>query len=71
MRKPDPKSLGALPSAIGQIARLAYTQAKKAGIDLGPLLKEADITLSDRKPRRAPQGGRSNPFFESSRGRFA
>jgi AraC-like DNA-binding protein len=46
MRKPDAKSLGALPSAAGQIARLAYRRAKKAGIDLGPLLKEADITLS-------------------------
>jgi AraC-like DNA-binding protein len=44
MRKPDAKGLGALPSATGQIARLAYTQAKKAGIDVGPLLQQAGIT---------------------------
>jgi AraC-like DNA-binding protein len=44
MGKPDVKSLGALPSANGQIARLAYTRAKKAGIDVGPLLQQAGIT---------------------------
>src|SRR4051812_19559078 len=44
MRKADAKILGALPSATGQIARLAYTQAKNAGIEVGPLLQQAGIT---------------------------
>jgi AraC-like DNA-binding protein len=35
----------ALPTAGGGIARLAYEQAKKAGIDAGDLLKRAKLTV--------------------------
>jgi AraC-like DNA-binding protein len=45
LRDPDVKHVGALPSATGGIARLAYAQAKEAGIELEPLLKKAGLTL--------------------------
>ena len=45
MRDPDVRHVGALPSATGGIARLAYVQAKEAGIALEPLLKKAGLTL--------------------------
>src|SRR5262245_10825522 len=32
------------PTATGGIARLAYTEAKKAGLDVEPLLKNAELT---------------------------
>jgi len=38
------RTLGALPHAAGQVARLACEQAKKAEIDVGPLLKKVDIS---------------------------
>jgi AraC-like DNA-binding protein len=41
---PDVKRLGALPSAVGTIARLAYARTVAAGIDVGPLLKKAGLT---------------------------
>jgi AraC-like DNA-binding protein len=44
VRKPRTKGLGTLPSAAGRLARLALEKAKKAGIDVGPLLKEAGIS---------------------------
>jgi AraC-like DNA-binding protein len=46
LRDPDAKHVGALPSATGGIARLAYAQAKEAGVGLEPLLKKAGLTLS-------------------------
>jgi AraC-like DNA-binding protein len=41
---PEDKRFRALPSATGNITRLAYAQAKAAGIDVDLLLKEAGIT---------------------------
>jgi AraC-like DNA-binding protein len=40
----DIKRLGALPTATGGIARLAYAYARRAGIELKPLLKKAGLT---------------------------
>ncbi len=40
----DTKRLGALPTTIGKITRLAYARAQAAGIELGPLLKKAGLT---------------------------
>jgi AraC-like DNA-binding protein len=45
LRDPDVKRVGALPSATGGIARLAYAQAKDAGLELAPLLKKAGLTI--------------------------
>jgi AraC-like DNA-binding protein len=42
---PDARRLGALPSATGAITRLAYAQAKAAGLDLALLSKKAGLTL--------------------------
>jgi AraC-like DNA-binding protein len=42
----DGTHVGAHPTAIGALTRLAYEQAKAAGIDLGPLLKRANLPLS-------------------------
>ena len=41
---PEAKRLGALPSANGGIARLAYAQAKAAGVDVDLLLKKTGLT---------------------------
>jgi hypothetical protein len=38
------KQLSALPTATGQIARHAYARARKAKIELAPLLEEAGLT---------------------------
>jgi hypothetical protein len=38
------KPLGALPTAIGTITRLAYARAQAAGIELEPLLNKAGLT---------------------------
>jgi AraC-like DNA-binding protein len=45
--------LGALPTATGGIARLAYAQASQAGIDLKPLLKKAGLTAQQIEDRDA------------------
>jgi AraC-like DNA-binding protein len=44
VRDIDLKQLSALPTATGQMARYAYTRARKAKIELAPLLKEAGLT---------------------------
>jgi AraC-like DNA-binding protein len=44
VRDADTKRFGALPSAMGVIARLAYARAKEAGADTDLLLKGAGIT---------------------------
>ena len=44
MSDPEVKRLGALPSAVGTITRLASAQTAAAGIDVGPLLKKAGLT---------------------------
>lgn len=45
MGDPDAKRLGTLPNANGALTRLAYAHAKASGVDLGPLLKKANLTL--------------------------
>jgi AraC-like DNA-binding protein len=40
----DTKRLGTLPTATGGIARLAYARARRAGIELKPLLQKAGLT---------------------------
>lgn len=40
----DTQRLGALPTTIGKITRLAYARAQAAGIEPGPLLKKAGLT---------------------------
>jgi AraC-like DNA-binding protein len=45
----DSKSLGALPTAVGWIARLAFARAVELGHDPGPLLRKAGLT--DRQIR--------------------
>jgi AraC-like DNA-binding protein len=50
----DTKPLAALPTAAGGIARLAYARARRAGIELVPLLKRAGLTdqqVNDRGAR--------------------
>src|SRR5580700_1523876 len=47
----DIKRLGALPTASGAIARLAYERARRAGIELRPLLKKAALTDQQIKNR--------------------
>ncbi len=44
VRHIDLKQLSTLPTATGQLARLAYARARKAKIELAPLLKEAGLT---------------------------
>jgi AraC-like DNA-binding protein len=44
VRDIDLKQLSALPTATGQMARHAYARARKAKIELAPLLKEAGLT---------------------------
>jgi AraC-like DNA-binding protein len=54
----DTKHLGALPTATGEIARLAYACAQQAGIELKPLLRKAGLTaqqIEDRGARLAVQ----------------
>jgi AraC-like DNA-binding protein len=40
----DTKRFGTLPTATGGIARLAYARARRAGIELKPLLQKAGLT---------------------------
>jgi AraC-like DNA-binding protein len=49
----DTKTLGALPTAAGVSARLAYARARRAGIELKPLLKKAGLTDHEVKDRAA------------------
>src|SRR5258708_9179130 len=44
MRDPNTKRLGALPTATGEIARLAYARTQAAEIELRPLLTKAGLT---------------------------
>jgi AraC-like DNA-binding protein len=53
VRHVDTKTLGALPTAAGGIARLAYARARRAGIELKPLLKKAGLTDHQVKDRGA------------------
>jgi AraC-like DNA-binding protein len=50
------KRLGAIPTAMGTIAQLAYARAQEAGLELEPLLKKAGLThqqIEDRSARIA------------------
>ena len=52
----DLKQLSALPTATGQIARHAYARARKAKVELAPLLRQAGLTpaqIEDRDSRIA------------------
>ncbi len=54
VRNIDTRELGSLPTATGQIARYAYGRARKAKIELPPLLREAGLThqhIEDRDVR--------------------
>jgi AraC-like DNA-binding protein len=54
----DSKRLGALPTATGAIARLAYACARRADIPLKPLLKQVGLThqqINDRGARLSVQ----------------
>src|ERR1700739_672528 len=44
VRTPKSRSLGALPTAMGGITRLAYAHARQAGVDLAPLLARAGLS---------------------------
>jgi AraC-like DNA-binding protein len=49
----DTKRLGSLPTASGAITRLAYERARRARIELKPLLKRAGLTDQQLKDPRA------------------
>src|SRR5690349_23257864 len=53
VRTPDGRSLGALPTAMGGITRLAYAHARRAGIDLAPLLRHAGLARREVLDRTA------------------
>jgi hypothetical protein len=45
----DLKQLSAVPTATGQMARYAYARARKAKIELAPLLKQAGLQWSSNR----------------------
>ena len=47
------KRLGAIPTATGGIARLAYARAQETGLELKPLLKKAGLTRQQIEDRSA------------------
>jgi AraC-like DNA-binding protein len=49
----EARRFGALPSAAGGIARLAYARARAAGLELEPLLKKAGLTERQIEDRHA------------------
>ncbi len=51
MRHSDARRLGTLPNASGTLTRLAYAHAKEGGIDLRPLLRQANLTPDQIKKR--------------------
>ncbi len=54
MREREQRSLKTLPSATGGLSRIAFARARKAGIELAPLLKKAGLTakeINDRSTR--------------------
>jgi AraC-like DNA-binding protein len=44
VNRPDTTHLGTLPTSTGRIARLAWTRARRAGLEPKPLLKKAGVT---------------------------
>ncbi len=58
MARVDPKRLGALPTATGHMSRIACARARRAGVELKPLLKKAGVTsqqINDRDARLTVQ----------------
>jgi AraC-like DNA-binding protein len=53
MNNLDAKRLGAIPTAGGGIARLAYARARQAGTELMPLLRKVGITTERIKDRHS------------------
>ena len=51
MRDIDLKYLSGVPTATGGIARHAYARARKAGIELQPILEKAGLTEQQIKDR--------------------
>jgi len=54
VREPNGTSLGAIPTAMGAMTRLAYARARQAGVALEPLLAKASLTerqVDDRSAR--------------------
>ena len=49
MSRSNTKRLGNFPNAKGTVTRLAYARAQAGGIDVQPLLKQADLTLQQIK----------------------
>lgn len=46
-RRPPAKRLNAIPSCEGLMTRLAYAHARKAGIDVAPILRRAGLSVHD------------------------
>jgi len=58
VNRPDITRIGALPTATGRIARLAWTRARRAGLEPKVLLKKAGVTsqqINDRAARLTVQ----------------
>lgn len=53
-RKPPAKRLNEIPSCAGLMTRLAYAHARKAGIDLQPILRRAGLSVHDIADERVP-----------------
>jgi AraC-like DNA-binding protein len=49
----DSVHLSAHPTAVGVVTRLAYQQAKAAGIDVGPIVRQAHLTIDKIEDRTA------------------
>ena len=43
----DPRHLGGLPTATGGMTRLAYARARRAKVELGPLLQKSELTRQE------------------------
>ena len=70
LRKSEVERFGALPTATGGIARIAYARAREAGIEVDPLLKKAGLTHHQiENPTHPPHRSQSNQLFESHRTR--
>ena len=58
MNRIDTTRLGTLPTATGRIARLAWTRARRAGLETKPLLQKVGVTsqqINDRAARLTVQ----------------
>ena len=53
LREPDNTSLGAIPTAMGAMTRLAYERARQSGVVIAPLLAKAGLTEGEVLDRTA------------------